>query len=171
MNGSQIWGMNGIDALILGVMVFSILIGLARGLVREILSLVIWALALLLAWRHYPALEPELAPWLEGPSSRAAGAFLLLALGLALAGGLLGYLLTSLVELAPLKGTVRLLGGLLGAMRGALILSMLAFLAALTPMPNEALWRDSQLVGRFGVMAEWVLAAVPPKVEERIGTL
>jgi membrane protein required for colicin V production len=56
-------------------------------------------------------------------------------------------------------------------MRGALILAMLAFLAALTPMPNEAVWRDSRLVGRFGVLAEWVLAAVPPKVEERIGTL
>ena len=48
--------LNGIDAGILGLIVLSALIGLGRGLVRELLSLVIWSLALLLAWRLYPHL-------------------------------------------------------------------------------------------------------------------
>jgi len=163
--------LNGIDALILGLIAFSVLIGLGRGLVRELLALMIWALALLLAWRHYPLLMPELEAWLPGETSRAAGAFALLTLGLVMAGGLLGYLLTSLVELAGLRWTTRLLGGLFGALRGSLILAMLAFLAALTPLPEQAWWQESRLIGRFQVLAERLLAEVPPEIQERVRTL
>lgn len=167
----MVHAINGVDALILALIGFSALIGFGRGLVREVLSLVIWSLALLLAWRHYPRLMPALEPWLPGETSRAAGAFGLMALGLVMAGGILGYLLTSLVELSGLRGTTRLLGGLLGALRGALILAMLAFLAALTPLPEQAWWQESRLIGRFQVLAERLLAEVPPEIQERVRTL
>ncbi|MGB7550609.1 MAG: CvpA family protein [Chromatiaceae bacterium] len=163
--------LNWIDAGILGLIALSALIGLGRGLVRELLSLVIWSLALLLAWRLYPLLEPELAPWLPGDTSRAAAAYLLTALGLVMVGGLVGYLLTSLVELGGLGGTSRLLGALFGLVRGALIIAMLAFLGALTPVADQAVWQDSRLIGRFQVLAERVLAEVPPQVEDRVRTL
>ena len=162
---------NWIDASILGLIALSALIGLGRGLVRELLSLVIWSLALFLAWRLYPLLEPELAPWLPGATSRAAAAYLLPDLGLVMVGGLAGYLLTSLVELAGLGGTSRLLGAFFGLVRGVLIVAMLAFLGALTPVADHAVWQDSRLIGRFQVLAERVLAEVPPQVEDRVRTL
>ncbi len=162
---------NWIDTLILGLIGLSALIGLARGLIREVLSLAIWALAFLLAWRYYPRLAPELAPWLPGETSRQAASFAVLGLGAVLAGGLIGYLLTALIELAGLRGTTRLLGGLFGLARGALIVTMVAFLAALTPLAEQPAWRDSQWVGRFQVLAQRLLAAVPPEIEDRIRTL
>jgi membrane protein required for colicin V production len=162
---------NWIDAFILGLIGFSALMGLWRGLIREVLSLAIWTLALLLAWRYHPLLAPELAPWLAGETSRLAAAFALLALGGVLVGGLIGYLLTSLVELAGLKGTTRLLGGLFGLIRGVLIVAMLAFLVALTPLNEQPVWQDSRLIGRFQVLAQRVLAEVPPEVEKRVRDL
>ncbi len=163
--------LNWIDSSMLGLIVLSSLVGLGRGLVRELLSLVIWSLALLLAWRLYPLLEPELTPWLAGATSRAAAAYLLTTLGLVMVGGLVGYFLTSLVELADLGGTSRLLGAFFGLIRGALIVTMLAFLGALTPLPEQQAWQDSVLIGRFQVMAERVLAEVPPQVAERVQTV
>jgi len=82
-----------------------------------------------------------------------------------------GYLLTSLVELAGLGGTTRLLGALFGLVRGALIVAMLAFLVALTPLAEQPAWQGSRWVGRFQVLAERVLAQLPPAVAERVRTL
>jgi len=160
-----------VDTSILCLIVLSSLIGLGRGVVRELLSLVIWSLALLLAWRLSPLLEPELAPWLSGTTSRAAAAYLLTVMGLVTVGGLVGYILTSLVELVGLSGTSRLFGALFGLVRGVLIVTMLAFLGALTPLPEQQAWQDSVLIGRFQVLAERVLVEVPPQVAERVRTL
>ena len=162
---------NWIDTLILGLIGLSALIGLARGRIREALSLVIWALALLLAWRYYPRLAAELAPWFSGETSRQAAGFALLTLGTVIVGGLIGYLLTSLVELAGLQGTTCLLGSLFGLARGALIVALLAFFAALTPLAEQPAWQDSLLIGRFQVLAQRLFAAVPPEIEDRVRTL
>ena len=48
---------------------------------------------------------------------------------------------------------------------------MLAFLGALTPVADHTVWQDSRLIGRFQVLAERVLAEVPPQVEDRVRTL
>lgn len=162
---------NWIDVLILGMVTLSTLIGLVRGLTREILSLVIWALSLFLAWRHYEVVVPHLEPWLPGSTLPRVGAILILTLGLALFGGLVGYLVTSVLELVGLAMTTSLLGGLFGALRGALILGMLAFLAALTPLPEQEAWRNSLLVGRFQVLAERLLEQIPSELEGRVRTL
>lgn len=162
---------NWIDVLILGMVTLSTLIGLVRGITREILSLVIWALSLFLAWRHYEVVVPHLEPWLPGSTLPRVGAILILTLGLALLGGMVAYLFTSLLELVGLGMTTSLLGGLFGALRGALILGMLAFLAALTPLPEQEVWQNSRLVGRFQVLAERLLEQMPPELEGRVRTL
>lgn len=160
-----------VDFVIIALVGFSALIGLARGLIREVLSLVIWLSALLVAWIYYPQLQPHLAPWISTTSVRMAGAFLVLVLAVLVVGTLLGHLLTTLVEKTGLSGTDRLLGLLFGAARGALLTAMVVFLAALTPVPEDPWWKDSVLIGRFQVLAEQVLAQMPPELIERVKSL
>lgn len=157
-----------VDYLILGIIGLSALIGLVRGLVREVASLAIWIGAVLVAWTFYPPLAEALTPWISTPSVRLGAAFLILVFTVLILGALVGHLLSLLVEKTGLTGTDRLLGVVFGAARGALLVALLVFLAGVTPLPEDAWWQESTLVGRFQVLAERVLGELPPEVTERL---
>jgi membrane protein required for colicin V production len=160
--------MNWVDLAIVSIVALSALVGLARGLVREALAVAMWACALLVAWAYFPQVEGYLRDWISAGSVRMATAFLTLVLLVLAAGSLFGHLLTRLVERSGLTGTDRLLGGLFGTVRGGLIVAMSVFLVSLTPLPEDAWWKDSALIGRFQALAERLLGDVPPEVAERI---
>jgi len=160
-----------LDYLILGIIALSALIGLVRGLVREVLSLAIWIGAILVAWVLYEPLAERLTPWISTPSVRLGAAFLILVFGVLILGAIVGHLITLLVEKTGLTGTDRLLGVVFGAARGAVLVAMLVFLAGLTPLPDDPWWKESALVGRFQVLAERVLGELPPEVTERLKAL
>ena len=161
--------MNALDALLLFVLLLSLGIGLIRGLMRELISLGAWGLALLLAWWFYKDFQPFLALWVPAGTARRIAAFstiVLLSLGV---GTLLGYgIRRLLVEKSGLHGTDRLLGGLFGTVRALLLLAMVAFLGALTPWSKALGWQDSLLMGRLQVIAEQLFARVPVRWAERI---
>ena len=161
--------MNALDLLISFLLLLSISIGLVRGLLRELTSLIIGLSALFLGWWFYPELASFLAPWVPGKTIRQIVAFSAIALlslgvGMRLGEGVR----VLLVEKSGLRGTDRLLGGLFGTLRGLLLLSMLAFLGALTPWSNQLLWQESLLIGRLQVIAEQVFDRVPPRWKERL---
>lgn len=160
-----------VDYLILGIIGLSALIGLVRGLVREVASLAIWIGAVLVAWTFYQPLAEALTPWISTPSVRLGAAFLILVFTVLILGALVGHLLSLLVEKTGLTGTDRLLGVVFGTARGALLVALLVFLAGLTPLPEDAWWQESTLVGRFQVLAERVLGELPPEFTERLKTL
>lgn len=160
-----------VDYLILGIVALSALIGLIRGLVREVLSLAIWIGAILIAWWFYQPLAEHLTDWISTPSVRLGAAFLILVFTVLIAGAIVGHLISLLVEKTGLTGTDRLLGVVFGAARGAVLVAMLVFLAGLTPLPDDPWWKESALVGRFQVLAEHVLGELPPEVTERLKAL
>lgn len=160
-----------VDYLILGIVALSALIGLFRGLVREVLSLAIWIGAALVAWWFYQPLAEHLTPWISTPSVRLGAAFLILVFVVLIAGAIVGHLITLLVEKTGLTGTDRLLGVVFGAARGAVLVAMLVYLAGLTPLPDDPWWQQSALAGRFQVLAERVLGELPPEVTERLKAL
>ena len=77
-------------------------------------------------------------------------------------GAIFGQLLTTLIDKTGLTGTDRLLGILFGAARGAVLVAVLVYLAALTPMPEDPWWKESQLIGHFQTLADRLLDADPP---------
>jgi len=160
-----------VDYVIIGIIALSALIGLARGLVREVISLVVWIAALAAAWLFYEPLALELTPWISTPSIRIGVAVLMLVFGVLIAGAILGYLLTTLVDKTGLSGTDRLLGVVFGAARGAVLVALVVFLASLTPITQDPWWDQSQLLDQFKILADWMLEQVPPDVTERIKAL
>lgn len=160
-----------IDYVIVGIVALSALVGFSRGLVREVLSLAIWVAAALVAWSFYQDLAVHLEPWIGAPSVRLGAAFLLLFLTVLILGTIAGHLLTLLVEKTGLSGTDRVLGVLFGGARGAVLVAMLVFLAGFTPIPEDAWWKESILIGRFQVLAERILGELPPGVVEKLKSL
>ena len=160
-----------VDYAIIGIIVLSAIIGLSRGLIREVLSLTIWVVAVFAAWTFHRPLAEQLTPWLSTPSVRIGVAFIILVLVVLILGAIVGQILTTLIEKTGLTGTDRLLGVVFGAARGALLVAVLVYLAALTPMPDDPWWKESQLIGHFQTLADRMLALIPPEVEAKLKSL
>lgn len=160
-----------VDLAIIGIILLSALVGLTRGLLREVLSFVIWLAAVFVGWMFYEALAEELTRWIASPTVRLGAAFLILVFGVLIVGAVFGHLLSMLVEKTGLTGTDRALGVVFGAARGAVLVAMLTFLAALTPLPEDDWWQGSFLIGRFQSLAEIILDQIPPEAMDKLKSL
>lgn len=160
-----------VDYVIIGIIAVSAIIGLARGLVREVISLGVWVAALAAAWFFHPQVTLYLEPWISTPTIRIAAAVLLIIFGVLVAGAVVAWALTTLIDKTGLTGTDRLLGMVFGAARGAILVALLVFLASLTPVTQDPMWTDAKLLGQFNDLALWLLDQVPPEVRAKVQTL
>ncbi len=97
--------LNWVDPCIIGILGISGLIGLVRGLVREVLSLVSWGLAIWVAITFSDTLELYLLNAIPSPTIRLAAAFGGLFLLTLMASSLLGVLMMRLLETTGLAGS------------------------------------------------------------------
>jgi membrane protein required for colicin V production len=159
-----------VDWALAGVLLLSLLLGLWRGFVLEVLSLLGWVAAYIGA----PWLAPMWArhvPIGEAGSNLNHGATLVIAfLAVLIAWGLASRLLRLLVSATPLRGADRVLGGAFGLLRGMIVLLALASLVAHTPASKSPEWHASQ-------GAQWLVLALhelkpllPPDVAQFLPT-
>lgn len=132
-----------LDIVLLSVILLSALIGLARGLVKEILSLAIWAAAFLLALYLAAPVGERLAPSLGGAASLAGFGTVFIAV--LIAGALVQWVFAKLIETTGLTGTDRFLGFLFGGTRGLLVCAVAAI--ALQPFMGSADWWQASWLG------------------------
>lgn len=161
--------LNWLDLLMIGVMGLSGLVGLMRGLVREILSLMTWGIAIWAGIRFSHDLAVMLESFIPSPTARIAAAFGLLFILTLMMAGMLGFVIARVLETTGLSGVDRMAGLLFGVARGVLILTVGVFLARSTPFPKEATWQASQLIPVFQSLAIWMEAQVPPGFVPRLG--
>ncbi|MGZ8255570.1 MAG: CvpA family protein, partial [Burkholderiaceae bacterium] len=127
-------GVTAVDWIIAAVVLVSVLVGLLRGVTREILSLAGWVIGLTLAYFHAEQLGATLP--IEPPLlGLAIGALLILA-GVLILAALLGALLRALMAAAKLSTLDRLLGAAFGFARAALVLGVAVLLAGETAVPK-----------------------------------
>jgi membrane protein required for colicin V production len=149
--------MNGVDYLILGVLVLSMLLGMIRGFMREAIGLLAWLGGLWLAWRYAPALEPFLGGTIGEPpvSTWAARTLIVIAVLVIswLIAGVLGYFmrhsgLSILVD--------RLLGLFFGALRGAVVVAVFVLLGQFVELDRVGWWRHSRLLPYASELSGWI---------------
>ena len=128
----------GLDIVIAVIVLLSALIGLVRGLIKEVLSLVSWVAAFVIAiyfTAEVAAYVPE--SW-ANESIRLVIAFVLLFVGTLIVTGISQWVISKLIESTGLSSTDRLLGFLFGGARGLLI-AVLAVMA-LREIASETTW-------------------------------
>jgi len=134
----------GFDFVVLTILAASGILGLVRGLTREILSLAAYASAFVAAvwW------GPVVYEWLtiiETSLLRMAVSYGTVFVVTLLGVGLLNMALGALIERTGLGSADHGLGALFGVLRGSLIVLALVAVAGYTPMPQESWWEQAML--------------------------
>ena len=133
-----------VDVAMLVWMLVSVLVGLARGLVFETFALIGWGMAYSAAQWAAPWLAPHLPVGAPRSTLNHAAAFGCAFFAVLLAWGVGARLLRVLVQATPLNLPDRVLGAGFGAMRGLLVLLVVAGVVGLTPMAGSPAWKQSQ---------------------------
>lgn len=146
--------MNEVDAAILGVTVVSCLFGLWRGLIKEVLSLLTWIAALLVARVYSQYLAGWLVNIIDSSSVRYVTAFAVIFVVVMMAGTVLNHLMAKLLTITGLKLADRLLGGVFGVARGVIIVLVIVFILSVFVSETER-WRQSMLIPYSMAAIEW----------------
>jgi membrane protein required for colicin V production len=133
-----------VDFVVITILTLSAILGIMRGLVKEVLSLVIFGASMWLAY-HY---STQLISWLKfdlpgGDISRTVIAFIAIFIVALLLGKIFSLLISRLISSAGLTTLDRLLGAAFGLIRGILIVIVISTLAALTTLPSNVEWKDA----------------------------
>lgn len=153
-----------VDYAIIGVVLVSTLISLVRGFVKEVLSLLTWIAAFVIAMGFSQPAATFVPKAVDIPSARVALAFLVLFVAVLIIGGIINWIISTLVNKTGLSGTDRSVGMVFGLARGVFIVSVLVLLAELTAMPREAWWQSSVFIPQFMIVANWIHALLPPSI-------
>lgn len=159
-----------IDWALLAVLLLSVLVGVWRGLVFELMSLVGWVVA----WVGAQLLGRDLAPWVPvgeaGSTARVLACFVLAFVGLLIVWALLARLLRLLVQASPLSLPDRVLGGGFGLLRGGVLLLALATVLALTPAARWAPWQQSEGARWLGAVLHGLAPLLPSELARHLPT-
>ncbi len=150
------------DYIVLIILITSIIISTVRGLVKEVLSLLAWVAAFIVANTYAPqmaAMLPEgLAGLLPGAITKLIAGFAILFLGTLFIGALINVAIGHLIRVAGLTFADRGLGGLFGLARGLVLVLTGVILAGLTTFPKQPFWREAL----FSPLAETAVRTLKP---------
>ncbi|GAB3664389.1 CvpA family protein [Ramlibacter alkalitolerans] len=155
-----------LDWVVLAVLAASVLLGLWRGLVYEVLSVLNWVAAFVLAQWLAPRVAERMPIGHAGDSIRYAAGFVVVFIAALFALGLLAWLTKKLVAASGLAPVDRVLGAVFGLVRGAVAVLALAVVVHLTGLKNSGWWTESMTAG----VATAALRGLKPAVPERFGT-
>lgn len=149
--------MNGADYLMLGVLLFSVLLGMLRGFVAEAIAVLAWLGGLWLAWRYAGLVEPLMGGMLSEPPVRTWAARAIIVMAVVILGWMVSGLLAYLVRYSGLSLTVdRLLGALFGVLRGVVVISAFVLLAQFARLDQAKWWGKSLLLPYAMESATWI---------------
>lgn len=152
--------MTGLDTAILVVIGLSAVLGAIRGMLTEVLSLVVWVAALWLTVAYGDVAANEFTG-IETPLLRALAGYGATFALVVVVGHLGVWLLRTILHGAGMSGTDRLLGFGFGALRGYAIVLAVVLLVSFTPWSRAALWRESALLPAFTTPSGWIVAQLP----------
>ncbi|MDF3055652.1 MAG: colicin production protein [Gammaproteobacteria bacterium] len=158
---------NWLDYAIVGIIVFSTLVSLVRGFMREALSLAIWVGAFWIAYKCAGGFaERFLSSVSSSESIRHLLGFLAIFFLTLVVGAVINYFVGRLVYQTGLSGVDRVIGLGFGFARGVLLVGVLLLCGVLTNMSQNPAWAASQVLPQFQGIVTWLYGILPQKMGE-----
>ena len=156
------------DYAVIVIVIWSVLLGWWRGFVYEVLSLLGWVIAYVVARWQAANLATLMPAGLEVDAIKVTVAFVLLFVATLIVSGIVVWMLSKLIKSIGLGWLDGLFGSLFGMLRGTLLVLMLVLLAGLTDLPKKPFWREAKLSKPLESMALASLVWLPDSVARRV---
>jgi membrane protein required for colicin V production len=155
-----------VDLAIIAVVSLSVLTGLFRGFVKELVALCVWILAIWLGFKYSQNLDPWLKSYIQEQSARTAVAFIIILFATLFVGGVVNATLSFILRKAGLSGTDRTLGMGFGFLRGVFIVALLMVAVKMTSLPYDQYSKDSVLYARFDPVVALLYTQLPDVIKK-----
>jgi membrane protein required for colicin V production len=160
--------MNAVDYAIIVLMLLSIGVGVIRGAIREVMNLIGWVLAFVLAYTYAGSLAPQFSEWVGEPLARTVLAWATIFLSVMVLAALVASLLSEVVRKLGLSALDRGVGALIGFARGMLMLLAITLIVGLTRIPQSAPWREAALTPWLEIAALYAKGVLPDSIAAKI---
>ncbi len=147
--------LNVLDYILLAIALLSLLIGLKRGFVREVMSLLIWVVALVIAVMFTGALAHKMSAYFHPQWIAEFVSFIILLVVVLIVGKIFGGLLTGAVGHVGMGPINHLLGAILGLLRGGIIAALIVFILSHTFWEESKWFKGSQFAHRLLAVTHW----------------
>ena len=142
--------MTEIDWIIIAVLALSTIVGIMRGVLREVLAIAGWVAGIFLAM-NYSAVVAEHIP-LES----------MIVVACLFVVGLLSAIIRRLLETAALRFEDRALGAVFGFLRGIVVVCACVFFFGMPASIHESrMWQQSVLIGPTETIINWSMPYLP----------
>ncbi|MEO7255823.1 MAG: CvpA family protein, partial [Casimicrobium sp.] len=143
------------------------LIGLWRGVIREVFALAAWVAAIICMFVFGEQMAQLLQFARDTPWLRLLAGYATVFLGVFLTLSMVGFLFSKLVKIIGLSFVDRALGMAFGVLRGALITVLLVFVAGATNLSTTSWWRDSVTAKPLVTFAAILRSKLPDDLAKR----
>lgn len=152
-----------LDIVFVTILVISAVIGLIRGAVKEVMSLVGLAAAVYFAFKFSDLLSKSyISKVFEDPRVSYIIAFVLIIILTLFVVAIISSLINKLLNISGLSFVNRFLGLVFGLLRGTLINAILVLVIGFIPgVSNEAWWKDSKLAPIFRNIVQQASGQLP----------
>ena len=153
------------DWILLALLAASMVLGAWRGLVYEVLSVLGWIAAFLLAQWFAPEVADLLPMSKSEQTLRYAAGFVLVFIASVFAAGLISALMKKIISVVGLRPVDRILGALFGIFRGLIFLLALSVVVHMTALQESDWWLES----KGGPKLMTLLKGIKPMLPEKFG--
>ena len=161
--------MTGFDYVVATLVIASVLLGVWRGVVGEIIALLAWVLAFFAArWWGEDIARVFFSGLIADPGFRLVAGWVVLFVGVLVLMGLLRLAVRGMLKAVGLGLSDRLLGFFFGFARGLLIVLVLIALGGMTALPKEKWWREAHFAPPLETAVLASLPWLPPEMSKRI---
>jgi membrane protein required for colicin V production len=157
-----------VDWTLLAITLASVVIGIVRGLVFEVLSLLGWVAAYMAAHAGASWLAPHLPIGVPGSALNFGAAFMITFIVALIAWTLLARLLRMLIHATPLTMVDRTLGAAFGLVRAMVVLLAVATVVSFTPAARAPAWQTSHGAAWLGALLAGLKPLLPAAVTRHL---
>jgi membrane protein required for colicin V production len=156
------------DYLVIGIVGISLLFGLWRGVVGEIIALAAWGVGIFAAIEFGASVGHSVFAGLSDPALRTLAGCVVIFVGILVTMAVLNMVVRSMVKALGLSVSDRLLGMIFGLARGVLVCMVLVGLGGMTSAPTQAWWRNATLSAPLETVVMAVKPWLPDDLAKRI---
>jgi membrane protein required for colicin V production len=157
-------GFNWLDILLVLILGTALVLGILKGLVRQIVGILAVIVGLILAIAFYAPLASAFSTLTDNQTMAQFVSFVFLFVVVLVAGWLIGRMFSKAMK-GPLKFLNHMFGGALGLLKGALICGILVFALLVFPVNSEAL-KNSSIAPTCIKVTRGIIDLIPQELKQ-----